>query len=172
MLKTPPENILIESSQPPNNNIIQPNVEFVNPDESSSNTNNHEDITISEKVIFGGKIMTFYLSDILMIISSLFLLFKTPILFLIGRFFQGTIVGSNSVITCMFVTEFVPPMLFNEMSFLITIFIVLGQVFSFAMGSMISIHNEVQFINNHITVQTLYYFVVLLMIIFPWLRII
>lgn len=108
---------------------------------------------------------TFFTMDVFAIIGTILLLFNNSKLFLFGRLIQGFVTGGNYSMISMFMKEYAPNELFNELNFLIIVMLVAGQVSSFIVGCPISLHNQVHIIENNISIKTLFIIIVIYMIL-------
>ena len=115
--------------------------------------------------------VTLFILDILIIFASLLLIFpEAPEVFLIGRFLQGVCTGGNLTVVTMWIQEFSPKEIFNQLTIFITINLVAGQVFSFLIGTPISIYEHSPAIKERFTIRELYYFIIFMMAALPLLR--
>lgn len=88
------------------------------------------------------RIKTCILADIIFFIGSTLLFSNSTLLLLIGRSIQGYIAGINSVLVPLYLKEITPLKNFSQVSVMIPIAIVCGQVMAFVIGAPIDMINN------------------------------
>jgi MFS family permease len=83
---------------------------------------------------------------------------------------QGISMGGNLTLITMWVQEFAPKELFNQLTIFMIINLVAGQVTSFLLGTPVSVYEHWPALQRHFTVKELYYFIVFLMVSLPFIR--
>jgi len=117
------------------------------------------------------KMVTLFTLDIIIVFATLLLLIPgAPEVFLAGRFLQGVCTGGNLTLITMWIQEFAPKELFNQLTIFITINLVAGQVSSFLIGTPISIYYSSEALQKHFTVKELYHFIIFMLVTLPLLR--
>ena len=77
--------------------------------------------------------------DTINILSSTLLLFTNTYTLFIGRFIQGIVTGINTVITPVYIREFVPLPIYEKMIAINNLMLCIGQILAFSLGAPIDI---------------------------------